>query len=151
MSHHGRAQCLVIRDGKILMVRNRVDGYEYNCLPGGGIEIGETPDQAAIRELQEECLVAGTIIKKTSEYAEPYDDTKTFYTYQIDIGDQTPSLGEDPEPQLQDNPILIGVAWLALDEMSERDRGFLWSAGLIAIKEFAHELESWSDDISYPK
>ena len=148
MDYRGRAQCLVVRDGKILMVRHKVDGYEYNCLPGGGIEPGETPDHAAIRELQEECLVSGTIIKKTSEYPEPYDDKKTFYTYQIDIGDQTPSLGEDPE--IKENPILVGFNWLALDEMSERDRGFLWSAGLVSIKEFAHELESWSDDISYP-
>ena len=148
MSHHGRAQCLVVRDSKILMVKHRVNGQEYYCLPGGGIEDNETPDIAAIRELQEECLVTGTIIKKTSEYPDPYGGAKMFYTYHIDIGDQTPSLGEDPE--IRDNPILIGVAWLALDEMSERDRGFLWSAGLICIEQFSRELESWSDDISYP-
>ena len=147
MTYTGRAQCLVVRDGKILMMQNRQDGDEWYCTPGGGIEPGETPEQAALRELREECNVTGTIIRKTSEWADPFGTDK-FYTYHIDIGDQTPSLGCDPE--LPDDPILTGVRWLALDEITEVDRAYLWSAGLLSIPQFAHELDTWAREISCP-
>ncbi|MDR1669612.1 MAG: NUDIX domain-containing protein [Oscillospiraceae bacterium] len=42
-----RAQCLIVRDRQILTVKHKEHGREYNCLPGGGIEPGETPEAAA--------------------------------------------------------------------------------------------------------
>ena len=64
------------------------------------------------------------------------------------IGDQTPSLGYDPE--LIGGPILAGVRWMALDEISEVDRAYLWAAGLLSIPKFARELDTWAREISYP-
>jgi hypothetical protein len=46
--------------------------------------------------------------------------------------------------------VLQEVCWLALDEICERDRSFLWAAGLAGILEFFEELRSWGDDISFP-
>ena len=154
MDYKGRAQCLVIRDNKILMVKHKHSENEWHyCLPGGGIEKGETPEQAAIRELQEECLVSCKIIKKVSEYVDSFDwgcgDYHSIYTFQADIGGQNPILGKDPELS-QNNQILNEVRWLSLNEISERDRAFLWAAGLLSIGQFADELLSWSSDISYP-
>jgi 8-oxo-dGTP pyrophosphatase MutT (NUDIX family) len=147
MEYRGRAQCLVIRDDKILMVKHKHGGDEWYCTPGGGIEPGETPDQAALRELQEECNVTGAIIRQASEWQDPYDADK-HYTYQIGIGEQTPSLGYDPE--LAGNQILAGVRWLALHEITEVDRAYLWAAGLLSIPQFAAELDTWAREISYP-
>ncbi|WBW94993.1 hypothetical protein [Oceanirhabdus sp. W0125-5] len=70
------------------------------------------------------------------------------YTFWVDIGDQIPILGEDPE--IKENPILFGIDWLSLNEICERDRAYIWAAGLLSIKEFADELITWDDDISYP-
>ena len=148
MDYKGRAQCLVIRDSKILLVKHKQGNDEWYCSPGGGIEQGETPEQAAIRELQEECNVSGTIIKKTSEYIDPYDDNNFLYTFHVDIGNQTPSLGFDPE--FSETPVLIEIRWMSLNELSEMDRAFLWASGLLSITQFAEELESWSREISYP-
>jgi len=148
MDYKGRAQCLVVRGNKLLMMRNRQDGDEWYCTPGGGIEPGETPEQAALRELQEECNVTGTIIRKTSEWVGPFDPDEFFYTYHVDIGEQIPSLGYDPE--LPDNPILVDACWMALNELSEVDRAYLWASGLLSIAQFAHELDTWAREISYP-
>lgn len=147
MRYSGRASCLVIRDNKILMAKHSQDGIEYYCLPGGGIELDETPEQAAVRELKEECLVDGTIINMTCICSFP-DESKQNYTFHIDIGEQEPKLGYDPE--IINNPILVGIKWLSLNEICERDRAYLWAAGLTAIREFTDELDSWNDDISYP-
>ena len=148
MNYKGRAQCLVVRGDQLLMVKHQHQDDEWYCTPGGGIEPGETPEQAALRELQEECNVAGVIVKKTSEYVDPYDDTNFFYTFYIDIGDQTPCLGNDPEPNKQH--VLAEVRWMALNELSEVDRAFLWASGLLSVPHFMAELDSLTREISYP-
>jgi len=60
------ARCIVLRGDKILMVKHRRGGEEWWCLPGGGIIEGETPEEAVLRELKEECRVDGHLIKRTS-------------------------------------------------------------------------------------
>ncbi|MET0695716.1 MAG: NUDIX domain-containing protein [Propionibacteriaceae bacterium] len=49
-----RAVAVVIRRGLLLVVLRARQGRHYAVLPGGGIEIGESPEQAAVRELAEE-------------------------------------------------------------------------------------------------
>lgn len=46
----------VVRDGKILLVRRSSDDFlgGYYELPGGGVDDGETIEEAAIREVKEE-------------------------------------------------------------------------------------------------
>jgi len=148
MDYISGALCLVVRGKKILMVKHARPGqHEYYTLPGGGIESGETPEQAAIRELKEECGVTGKIINKLSEYRFAFGDNTVMHTFHIEIGDQKPVLGIDPEKEIQ---ILTEVKWMALDEICERDRAFLWAAGLASITQFFEELILWSDEISYP-
>ncbi len=49
-----RATVVVIRDGKVLLVRGSSGRYREFMMPGGGIEDGELPTAAAVRELHEE-------------------------------------------------------------------------------------------------
>ena len=46
------ARSIVIRDGKIAMIHSQK--YDYYKFPGGGMEQGETPLEAMIRETREE-------------------------------------------------------------------------------------------------
>ena len=142
------AHCLVVRDSKILMIKQKRDGREFYAIPGGGIEQDETPEQAAIRELWEECNVSGKIIRKLSTFYYPYFGT-TGHTFHMDIGDQTPKLGPNLDEAERND--LQEVRWMALDELSERDRCFLWASGLLGVLEFWNELVSWGDDISFPR
>ncbi|MGE8049761.1 NUDIX domain-containing protein [Pseudomonas monteilii] len=46
-----RATVLCTQNGRLLLVRKKGGGWNF---PGGAIESGETPEQAAVRELAEE-------------------------------------------------------------------------------------------------
>ena len=54
-----RAVAVVVRDGRVLVIRRRHRGRDYTVLPGGGVEPGESPQQAAERELAEEASMRG--------------------------------------------------------------------------------------------
>ena len=143
-----RAQSIVTRNGKILIVKHQQDGVEWWCLPGGAVETGETPQQAAIRELAEECNVRGRVVRRIS-LQESTDDDVTI-TFLVDIGDQEPALRSDPE-FLRDDQILVDLGWRSLDEIPERDRVFLWAAGLVGIDGYIDEVGRWGSQISYPQ
>jgi len=58
------ATSLVVSDGEkgVVLVKRDVEPKKgYWCLPGGFVELGETPEQAALRELREETGLHGEI------------------------------------------------------------------------------------------
>lgn len=134
-----RAQAMVVKDGKILMVKHRLSGREFYCLPGGGVEENETYEQAALRELLEESLVNGKIVRKLSIQFKP-DNKGEVHTFLVEIEDsEVPGIGVDPELSAEEQSI-IGVQWLAIDEIGEVDRAYLWASGLNRIAYFHDEL-----------
>ena len=47
-------RAIIIKDNKLLVMHRNKFGNEYDTLPGGNIEIGETSEEALIRELHDE-------------------------------------------------------------------------------------------------
>ena len=142
-----RSVVFVIRDKKILMEKLCYEGRTFYSIPGGGIEDGETPEQTAIRELKEECGLDGIIIRKL---AEVYNHERTEYSFWVSVPKEQEAIkGYDPEEPVDDQPIKE-VRWMNLNEMSEKDRAFMWRYGLLEIPEFCEEVMSWGDTISYP-
>lgn len=142
-----RSVVFVIRDKKILMEKLYYGGRYFYSIPGGGIEAGETPEEAAIRELKEDCGLDGVIVKKLAEL---YNNGRTEYSFEVHVPEtQTAITGYDPE-EPKDKQAIKEVIWMDLNQISEKDRAFLWGYGLLEIEGFFEEALSWGDTISYP-
>lgn len=141
-----RAQAMVIRDDRILLVKHRMRDREFYCLPGGGVDEGETYEQAALRELEEESLVKGKVVRKLSVQYKP-DNRGEVHTFLVEIGsDAIPGIGTDPEFSEEEQSI-IGVEWLALEELGEADKAYLWASGLNRVDLFHEKLLSLENKI----
>lgn len=105
------SQALIIRDGRLLMVKQYVSsGRIVWNFPGGGMEGNETPEEACIREVKEETGYDAVVIRLLYK-----DEFK--YTFMADIiGGE---IGYDQT--MEDNNDLLDVAWISLDEVDKFD------------------------------
>jgi 2,3-bisphosphoglycerate-dependent phosphoglycerate mutase len=114
------AQALIVRDGSILMLHEHVQrGDLVWNFPGGGVESGETPEQACIREVKEETGF-DVIINHLLHVSEH----KYTFIAQI-IGGELDVDFDNP-----DNLDIVSAEWVPLDNEDHWDRVTLpvWEA-----------------------
>lgn len=108
---------LVVHKGKVLTISWTT--HEYICFPKGGINIGETSEQAALREVFEETGYHVEIVKPIKAWTHNFERNGSQYEETVDyylmclVDDAAPTpqreLGEDFEN-----------LWLDIDEAYEK-------------------------------
>ena len=118
------AYAIVIRDGKLLLALER---GKYT-LPGGGIDLGEMPEDAVVREVKEETGIDvrnPELLASRSELFAHHEEDKDYYNqtillyYRCDFAGGELSTEWLPEA---DRPFHGTAEWVDLDKLDTIER-----------------------------
>ena len=113
-----RAGVIIIDDSKVLLLYRRSDHWgslaEYYVVPGGGVEAGETDEQAAIRELKEEAGLNIELNQKILEF-ENKNQMEIFFTCKSYTG--VIEMNAEERSKISENNY-TELRWIDLNEIS---------------------------------
>lgn len=90
------AGCLVVEEGRVLLLRRGIMPQIGKwTFPGGYVDLGETPTQAAVRETIEEVRMTVTLDRLLGLYADPAHPLAAVAVYLAKPGTNPPGLSEE--------------------------------------------------------
>ncbi|MFC8009125.1 NUDIX hydrolase [Streptomyces cinereoruber] len=108
-TEQGISTAIIVHDDRVLMIRRRErEGKLLWAFPGGGIEAGETAEEAAVRETAEEVDLKVEVIRSLGERVHPQTGRHMSYVACEVVGG---------EARVADEEELAEVAWIRLDEI----------------------------------
>jgi mutator protein MutT len=113
-----RAVAILLHHGQLLVMYRETDGRAYYVFPGGGVERGESAEQAVVREIDEEASISLIVDRLLYELRHVNGDTHYFFACQYVSG--VPQLRSGTN-EYQDNlrGDLHEPRWLRLGELPE--------------------------------
>ena len=119
MRTNNRVTGVVIRDGKLLLIHRFRAGEEYWVFPGGGVEEGETLEQALQREMLEE-----TGLKlRSARYLCQAEGAPVCIFYVCELEPGEPQIG-GPERESQSPTNQYILEWVPLNQVTHLKKVF---------------------------
>ena len=118
-----RAGIILVEDNKVALIERHRAGLEYYVFPGGGVEEGETPERAAIREAKEELGVEVAIKQKVAVVHFGLS-TQIYYLVEqvggeFGMGTGEEFVGADPMSTLKGTYTSV---WMTIDELQGHEK-----------------------------
>jgi len=105
---------IIHRDGQVLVGQRRAaDRHPYKWeFPGGKVEVGETPQEALIRELREELQIEATVGTELARYEHEYPSGSRVHLLFFSV----PRYSGEPTGRIFEQ-----IRWIGLDELPSLD------------------------------
>jgi len=110
-----RAAIVLLQDDKIALIERHRAGLHYFTFPGGHVEPGETPEQAAVRETKEELGLNISIQRLLAEIWW-HDRPQYYYLVETVDGDFGTGMGEEMHNPLPERGSYVPV-WILLQDL----------------------------------
>lgn len=120
-----RAGVVLIENNQVALIERHRAGLDYFVFPGGGMDYGETPEQAAIREAMEE-LGVEVAIRQTVAIIHFDQSTQVYYLVERVSGEFGTGSGEeytDADPDDPQEGIYVPV-WMPIDDLPNQPKVF---------------------------
>jgi 8-oxo-dGTP diphosphatase len=120
-----RAGIVLIEDGNVALIERHRAGLDYFVFPGGGVDEGETVEQAAIREAMEELGVEVAIKQKVMIVNFDKSEQVYFLTERVggEFGSGTGEEFTDSDPNDPEEGIYIPI-WMPIAELPKHEKVF---------------------------
>lgn len=131
-----RAGIVLIKDHKVALIERHRGDLHYFVFPGGGVDEGESPEQAAIREAMEELGVKVVIKQKVVEVYLGSKSRQIYFLVEQTGGNFGTGTGPEftnPDADNQDVIKYLPV-WMPLEELSWRDKVFPADVAKLVLK-----------------
>ena len=118
-----RAGVVLVEDDRVALIERFRGGNHYYVFPGGGVDEGETIEEAAIREMEEETGLRVTVRCKLAEIYFGLS-TQHYYLAERVGGEYGSGTGEeftDADPENPTEGIYIPV-WMPMEELVEHEK-----------------------------
>lgn len=117
--NRNRSAGIVIKDDKVLLMHRFNKGDEYWVFPGGGVEEGETPEEATVREVDEETSIA--VVPKKFVYHITWDTGEENFFYLCDYISGEAKLRPDSVEveQMKDGDQVYEPMWIDINKLAE--------------------------------
>jgi len=116
-----RAGIVLIKENKVALIERHRAGLDYFVFPGGGVDEGESPQQAAIREAMEELGIEVAIKQKVAEVQLGQKSRQVYFLVEQVGGEFGTGQGEeftDLDPDHPQKGIYIPI-WMPIDELMQ--------------------------------
>lgn len=114
-----RATAVIIKDSLILLIHRFRNGVEFFVLPGGGVEEGESIEEAVIREVKEETNFDAKTNKKLWEFLNDHNGNKKMHYFYL-ITDFSGDMQLGGEEAIENSPEnSYTLEWHKLNELEK--------------------------------
>jgi 8-oxo-dGTP pyrophosphatase MutT (NUDIX family) len=140
-----RAGIVLIQDGNVALIERHRAGLDYFVFPGGGVDEGETREQAAVREAMEELGIQVAIRQKVAEIQLASKSRQVYFLVEQTGGEFGTGTGDeyvDADPNDPDEGVYIPV-WMPIDELPLHEKIFPRSIVDLVLRSVT---AGWSDD-----